>query len=76
MLKIYFTQIDPNLGEDIGTSTRSLKKTLKNLLKDQPEKVIPVNEFKSAFFPLKVDERAGYDDISFNVVKKIFWSFT
>ena len=33
----------------------------------QPEKVISVNEFWDAFFSLKINKRAGYDDISYNV---------
>ena len=32
--------------------------------------------FKDAFFSLKINKSSGYDDISFNVVKKMFWSFT
>ena len=31
-----------------------------------------VNEFKDAFFSLKINKSAGYDDISFNVVKNCF----
>ena len=38
----------------------------------QPEKVISVNELKDAFFSLKINKSTGYDDISFNVVKKCF----
>ena len=34
------------------------------------KKVIYVNEFKDTFFSLKINKSAGYDDISFNVVKK------
>ena len=36
------------------------------------KKVIHVNEFKDTFFSLKINKSAGYDDISFNVVKKCF----
>ena len=38
----------------------------------QPENVISVNELKDAFFSLKINKSPGYDDISFNVVKKCF----
>ena len=43
--------------------------TLKNMaLSSQPS----VNEFKDAFFSSKINKSAGYDDISFIVVKKCF----
>ena len=46
---------------------------LRNMsLLSQKKKVIPVNEFKDAFFSLKVKKNAGYDDVSFNVVKNFF----
>ena len=38
----------------------------------QPKKVISVNKFNNAFFSLKINKRAGYDDICFNAVKKCF----
>ena len=33
-----------------------------------------MNELKDAFYSLKSDKRPGYDDISYNVVKKCFGS--
>ena len=72
----YFTQIGPNLAKDIGTSTKSFNKYIKKHGTTQSEKAISVNEFKNAFFSLRIDKSAGYDDISFNVVKMLFWSFT
>ena len=60
------------LGKDIGTSTTSFNAYIKINGTTQPEKVISVNEFKDAFFSLKVNKSAGYDDIIFNVVKKCF----
>ena len=66
----YFTQIGPNLAKDIGTSTKSFNEYITKHGTTQQEKVIFVNELKDAFFFLKI--RVGYDDISFNVVKKCF----
>ena len=43
------------------TSTRSFNKYIKK----------PGNEFKDAFFSLRINKSAGYDDISFSVVKSI-----
>ena len=68
----YFTQIDPNLAKGIDTSTKSFNEYIRKNGTTQPEKLISVNEFKDAFFSLKINKRAGYDDISFNVVKNCF----
>ena len=68
----YFTQIGPKLAKDIGTSTKSFNEYIKKHDTTQPEKVISVNELKYAFFSLKINKSTGYDDISFNVVKKCF----
>ena len=71
-LNKFFTQIGPNLAKYICTSTKSFNEYIKKYATTQPEKVISVNEFKDAFFSLKVNKSAGYDDIIFNVVKKCF----
>ena len=68
----YFTHIGPKLTKDIGTSTKSFNEYIKKHGTTQPEKVISVNELKDAFFSLKINKSTGYDDISFNVVKKCF----
>ena len=68
----YFTQIGPKLAKDIGTSTKSFNECIKKHGTTQPEKAISVNELKDAFFSLKINKSTGYDDISFNVVKKCF----
>ena len=66
----YFPQIGPNFSKDIGTSNKNFSEWIKKHGTTQLEKVISVNEFKDAFFSLKINESAGYDDISFNVVIK------
>ena len=68
----YFTKIDPNLVKDIVTSIKSFNEYIKKHGTTQPEKVISANELRNAFFSLKINKSAGYDDISFNVVKKCF----
>ena len=35
---------------------------------------LSMNELKDAFFSLKINKSPGYDDISFNVIKKCFSS--
>ena len=59
------------MAKDIGTSTKSFNEYIKKHGTTQPEKVISVNEFKDAFFSLKINKSASYDDISFNVVKNV-----
>ena len=67
----YFTQIGPKLVKDIGTSTKSFNEYIKKHDITQPEGAISVNELKDAFFSLKINKSASYDDISFNVVKNV-----
>ena len=40
----------------------------------QPEKNLTVNELKDAFFSLKLNKSPGYEEVSFNVIKKCFRS--
>ena len=58
------------MAKYIGTSTKSSNEYIKKHDTTQPERVLSVNELKDAFFSLKMNKSAGYDDISFNVVKK------
>ena len=64
------------MARDIGTSTKRFNEYIKNSDTTQPEKLISANKFKTTFFSLKINKSEGYDNISFNVVKKCFCSFT
>ena len=68
----YFTYIGPKLAKDIDTSTKGFNEYIKKHDTTQPEKVKSENELKYTFFSLKTNKSAGYDDISFNVVRKYF----
>ena len=68
----YFTEISPNLVNKIDPPRKHFREYLKEYQTSQPENVISVNELKDAFFSLKINKSQGYDDISFNVVKKCF----
>ena len=35
-------------------------------------KLVSINELRDAFFPLKLNKNPGYDESSFNLVKKYF----
>ena len=58
----YFTEIGP----------KNFHKYLKKHQTSQTENVISVNELKDALFSLKINKSPGYDNISFNVIKKCF----
>ena len=60
------------MAKDIGTLTKNFNVHITKHDTTLPERVISVNELKGAFFSLKINKSTGYDDISFNVVKKCF----
>ena len=70
----FFTEIGPNLAKDIDSPSVTFDKYLKTCNKNQLEHSLTVNELKEAFFSLKLNKSPGYDEISFNVIKKCFRS--
>ena len=68
----FFTEIGPNLAIKINPPRKYFHEYLKEYQTCQPENVISVNGLKYAVFSLKINRNLGYDDISFNVVKKCF----
>ena len=68
----FFSEIGPKWAKDIVTSTKIFNEYIKKYDTAHPEKVISLNELQDSFFSLKINKSAGYDDISFNVVKKCF----
>ena len=68
----FFTEIGPNLANKINPPRKHFYEYLKKYQTCKPENVISGNELKDAFFSLKVNKSPGYEDISFNVVKKCF----
>ena len=73
-LNRYFTEIGPTLAKKIDSPSVNVYKYLEAYNITQPEKDLTVNELKDAFFPLKLNESPGYDEVSFNVIKKCFGS--
>ena len=60
------------LADDIPTVTRSFESCVQKTnerIKDEP---ITIYEPKDVFFPVKINESAGYDEISSNVIKTCF----
>ena len=56
-------QNHPNLLKDIY---------MKNVSSEMENKPLSINEFKGAFFSLKINKSTGHDDISYNVLSKCF----
>ena len=70
----YFTEIGPILAKKVDPSSINFHKYLEAYNITQPEKDLTVNELKDTFFPLKVNESPGYNENSFNVIKKCLGS--
>ena len=70
----FFTEIGPNLAKVIDSSSVTFDDYLKTFNANQPEHNLTVNELKDAFFSLKLNKSPGYDEISFNGIKKLFGS--
>ena len=68
----YFTEIGPNLAKKIGKSNKHFAQYLYKHVSELSEHPLSINELKDAFFALKINKSAGYDNISFNIVKKCF----
>ena len=61
----FFINIGPKLADDIPTSTRSFQSYVQTTNETIKEELITINELKDAFFSLKINKSAGYDEISF-----------
>ena len=61
----FFVNFGPNLDECFENYMTSIEKNM-------PEYELTDDEFKEAFFSLKANKSAGYDDISYDVVKHCF----
>ena len=68
----FFINIGPKLADDFPASTRSFESYVQNTNETIKEEPITINELKDAFFSLKINKSAGYDEISFNVIKNCF----
>ena len=71
---IFFINIGPDWADDIPTVTRSFKSYVQKANKTQKVEPVTINELK-AFFSFKINKNSGYDEISFNVPKLLWWTF-
>ena len=70
----FFTNIGSKLASKIQNASRTFESYINKPDSIMKTKQLSMNELKDAFFSLKINKSPGYDDISFNVVKKCFSS--
>ena len=64
----YFVSVGPNLAAKIPHTAHHFKTYLRENKSVQEENNLSDEEFKKAFFSLKINKSPGYDDINFNVI--------
>ena len=67
-----FTKVGPNLAQKVPNSSNSFTSFLNQTHSIMEKNSLSINDLKEAFFSFKTNKSPGYDDISFNVVKKCF----
>ena len=68
----FFTNIGPKLAQKIPQPSRPFQSYMKTVNSELENKKVTTNELKEAFFSLKINKSAGFDDMSYNVVKNCF----
>ena len=68
----FFTNIGSKLASKIPNAPTTFKSYINKPDSIMKTKHLSMNELKDVFFSLKINKSPGYDDISFNVVKKCF----
>ena len=68
----FFTNIGPKLAQKIPQPSRPFQSYMKTVNSELENKKATIIELKEAFFSLKINKSAGFDDISYNVVKNYF----
>ena len=71
-LNKYFIDVGPNLAEKIPNTKNNFKSYMKKINNSMPNYEVSDDEFKEAFFSLKINKSPGFDNISFNVIKHCF----
>ena len=70
----FFTNIGSKLASKIPNASKTFETYINKPDSIMETKQLSMNELKDAFFSLKINKSPGYDDISFNVLKKCFSS--
>ena len=70
--KIFSLILTQKLADDIPTATRSFESYAQKTNERTKDEPITIYEPKDAFLPFKINESAGYDEISSNIIKICF----
>ena len=70
----FFTSNGSNLVSKIPNASTTFESYINKPDSTMETKQFSISELKDAFFSLKINKSPGYDDISFNVLKKCFSS--
>ena len=68
----FFANVDPIRAKQIPESENALESYLVKTSATMQHKSVLINELRDAFLSLKLNKSPGYDEISFNVVRKRF----
>ena len=66
----YFTEIGPTFAKKVDSSSVNFNKYLEAYNIIQQERDLTINKLNHAFFSLRLNKSIGYDEVSFNVIKK------
>ena len=66
----FFTNVRKNLASKIPNASTPFKYFVNKSYFVKETKPLSMNELKDAFYSLKSNKSPGYDDISYNVIKK------
>ena len=68
----FFSNIGIELASKIATARSTFENYVETVNSTMESNPLTINELKDAFFSLKINKTPGYDEISFNIVKKFF----
>ena len=68
----FFSNIGIELASKIPTAKITFETCVENVNSTMESNLLTINELKDAFFSLKINKSPGYDETSFNFVKKCF----
>ena len=71
-IAIEFKKGSAKIGIEIPSKIPTAKTTFETYMQKLCSNPLTINELKDAFFSLKVNNSPGYDETSFEVVKKCF----
>ena len=69
---LFLANVGPILAKQIPENESTFESYLVKISATMQHKSVSTNELRNAFFSLKLKKSLGYDEISFNVVKKCF----